>query len=145
MGFSFSKLFNKKESETLTDDTIETIIKEVEHQPYGVSRSNVLFSGLNELGGYLFFQTVVVGALNVKCKNGAKLIFKGKDFELTLDSDSLEFESSHTEVKGRYATNIDFQIEKADIKELEKAKLKEILLKVKKHEILFTKYLNPNN
>ena len=140
MGFSFSKLFHKKESDILTNDTIEAIIKEVEHQPYGVSERNVLFSGLNELGGYLFFQTVVIGALNVKCKNGAQLIFKGKDFELTLNSDSLEFESSHTEVKGRFATNIDFQIEEADIKKLEKAKLTEILLKVKKQEILFKKY-----
>jgi len=140
MGFSFSKLFNKKESETITNDTIEAIIKEVEHQPYGVSDSNVLFSGLNELGGYLFFQTVVVGALNVKCKNGAQLTFKGEDFELTLDADSLEFESSHTEIKGRYVTNIDFQVEKVDIKKLEKAKLKEILLKVKKQEVLFRRY-----
>jgi len=142
MGFSFSKLFNNKASKTLTDDTIEAIIAEVEHQPYGVSESNVLFSGLNELGGYFFFQTVVVGTLKVKCKNGAKLIFKGKDFELELNSDILEFESHHSEVKGRHVTNIDFQIEEADIKKLEKAKLTEILLKVKKQEVLFSKYVD---
>lgn len=141
MSFSFSKLFNNKTSEPKTADTIEAIIKEVEHQPYGVSESNVLFSGLNELGGYFFFQTVVVGTLKVKCKNGAKLTFKGQDFELTLNSDILEFESHHSEVKGRHITNIDFQIEESDIKSLEKAKLTEILLKVKKNEILFTKYL----
>ena len=144
MGFSFSKLFNKNNAEKATEDTIEAIISSVEHQPYGVSESNVLFSGLNELGGYLFFQTVIVGTLNVKCKNGAKLTFKGKDFDLTLASDSLEFESNHTDTKGRYVTNIDFQIEEAEIKALEKAELKEIKLKVKKHEILFTKHETDN-
>ena len=140
MGFSFSKLFNKSESHQSNEDTIEAIIASVEHKPYGTSEKNVLFAGLNELGGYLFFQTVVVGSLSVKCKNGAQLTFKGKDFELSLHSDSLEFESSHTETKGRNATNIDFQIEETDIKKLEKAELKEITLKVKKQEVLFTKY-----
>ncbi|WP_299527020.1 hypothetical protein [Winogradskyella sp.] len=140
MGFSFSKLFSKSESDVSSGDTVEAIIASVEHPPYGVSEHNVLFSGLNELGGYLFFQTVVVGTLKVKCKNGAQLSFRGKGFELTLNSDSLEFESSHTETKGRNATNIDFQIEKADIKRLEKATLNEIVLKVKHQEVLFTKY-----
>ncbi len=142
MGFSFSKLFAK--SESISNDTIEAIIAEVEHKPYGVSEKNVLFAGLNELGGYFFFQTVIVGVLNVKCKNGAQLTFKGKDFELELNSDILEFESHHSQVKGRHVTNIDFQIEETDIKTLEKAKLTEILLKVKNQEILFTKYYNTN-
>ena len=139
MGFTFSKIFSKTET---NNDTIEAIIASVEHQPYGVSESNVLFAGLNELGGYLFFQTVIVGALKVKCKNGAQLTFKGENFELQLHSDILEFESNHTEVKGRYVTNIDFQIEETDIKTLEKAKLTEILLNVKKEEILFRKYVD---
>lgn len=138
MGFSLSKIFGKTET---SEDTIEAIIASVEHQAYGVSDSNVLFAGLNELGGYFFFQTIIVGTLNVKCKNGAKLTFKGENFELTLNSDSLEFESHHTEVKGRYVTNIDFQIEESDIKALQNATLSEIILKVKKHEVLFTKYV----
>jgi len=144
MGFSFSKLFNKS-SEATSNDSIEAIIESIELEPYGVSEHNVLFSGLNELGGYFFFQTVVVGALNVKCKNGAQLIFKGQDFELTLNSDSLEFETNPTEIKGRFVTNIDFQIEEADIKQLEKAKLNEIRLKVKKQDLLFTKYTTSVN
>jgi hypothetical protein len=76
----------------------------------------------------------------VKCKNGARLTFKGKDFELTLKSDSLEFESHHTEVKGRYVTNIDFQIEEKDIKSLQNATLSDIVLHVKNKELLFSKY-----
>ena len=141
MGYSFSKLFNTAKTEQTTGDTIEAIIASVKHQPYGVSEHNVLFAGLNELGGYLFFQTVILGTLHIKCKHGAQLTFKGKNFELTLHSDSLEFASNPTETKGRYATNIDFQIEKSEIKQLEKATLNEIVLKVKKQEVLFGRYV----
>ncbi|MFP4845665.1 hypothetical protein [Winogradskyella sp. PE311] len=139
MAFSFTKLFGKAET-AQTNDTVEAIIETVENNPYGVSDTNVLFAGLNELGGYFFFQTVIVGQLSVKVKNGAVLTFIGKDFELQLNSDMPEFESDRSDVKGRYITKIDFQVEESDIKKLEKAKLKTIGLKVKKHNIVFSKY-----
>lgn len=136
MGFSFSKLFNKTET---TEDTIEAIMSSVEHQPLGISEKNVIYSGPNELGGYFLLQTAIIGTLKVKCKNGAKLTFKGNNLDLTLNSDSLEFESHHTETKGRFVTNIDFQIEKSELKKLEKLKITEIILLVKNKEIVFTK------
>ncbi|WP_400078046.1 hypothetical protein [Winogradskyella sp. R77965] len=143
MGFSLSKLFGSKTSEakSQSDDTVEAIINDVQNKPYGVAENNVLFAGLNELGGYLFFQTVIVGQLHVKSKTGAKLFFIGENFKLELDSDSLEFESDHSDIKGRSVTKIDFQVEESDIKQLETATLKSIQLKVKNHDILFTKYV----
>ncbi|MGB0980863.1 MAG: hypothetical protein ACPGUH_02065 [Winogradskyella sp.] len=141
MGFSIAKLFNTKISKPESNDSIEAILKAVENTPYGISENNVLFAGLNELGGYFFFQTVIVGELSVKCKNGASLLFSGTHFELKLESDMPEFESDRSDVKGRYLTKIDFQIEKSDIKKLEKATLKNIQLSVKKHRILFTKHV----
>ncbi|RNC86912.1 MAG: hypothetical protein ED556_05675 [Winogradskyella sp.] len=141
MGFSFSKLFGKAQQEASSSDTIEAIIDYVGQNPYGTSDRNVMFAGLNELGGYFFFETVIVGIFNVKCKHGAQLTFKGDKFELTLDSDSLEFETNPTETKGRYVTNIDFQIEKSDIETLQKSNITSINLKVKKQDILFTKYV----
>jgi hypothetical protein len=138
-----SKLFGSKTSETqsTSNDTIKAIIRDVENKPFGVSENNVLFAGLNELGGYFFFQTVIVGQLHIKCKTGAKLQFIGDNFELQLDADTLEFESEHSDIKGRSVTKIDFQIEESDIKQLETATLKSIQLKVKKHDISFTKYV----
>lgn len=139
-----SKLFSSKTSETKSHsgDTIESIISDVENKPFGVSENNVLYAGLNELGGYFFFQTVIVGQLNVKCKTGATLSFKGNNFELQLKDDMPEFESEHSNIKGRYVTKIDFQIEEADIKKLENATLKSIHIKVKKHDLFFTKYIS---
>jgi hypothetical protein len=140
MGFSFSKLFKSDNTESASNDTIETIIADVEHTPYGVSNSNVLFAGLNELGGYFFFQTVIVGSFQIKSKNGATLIFKGNNFELTLNADSQEFESDHSDIKGRYITKIDFEIEESDIEKLQNAKLNSVLLKVNKKEVSFSRY-----
>ena len=139
-----SKLFGSKTSETKSqsNDSIESIIHDVENNPFGVSEENVLYAGLNELGGYFFFQTVIVGQLNVKCKTGAKLSFLGDNFELQLDDDMPEFESEHSNIKGRNVTKIDFQIEESDVKKLEDAMLKSIQIKVKKHNLLFTKYVS---
>ena len=136
MAFSFLK--NKKNKST---DSIEAIIKDIESTPFGVSESNVLYAGLNELGGYYFFQTVIVGQLNIKTMNGAKLILKGEGIELELKSDSPEFESDPSPVKGRSITKIDFQIEESDIKTLENNRITSIQLKAKKQDILFTKYV----
>ncbi len=143
MGFSLTKLFGKKTSETQLNpqDSIEAIIKDVENKPFGISQNNVLFAGLNELGGYYFFQTVIVGQLNVKSKDGASLSIKGGDFELKLNSDMPEFESESSDIKGRNVTKIDFQVEETDIEHLENAKLSSIQLNVKKQDILFTKHV----
>ncbi|WP_458627262.1 hypothetical protein [Winogradskyella sp. PC D3.3] len=141
MAFSLSKLFGSKSSKSQPGDTVEAIINDVENKPFGVSESNVLFAGLNELGGYHFFQTIIVGELNVKAKNGAQLFFIGDNFKLQLEADMPEFESESSNIKGRNVTKIDFQIEESDVKNLEKATLRSIQLKVKKHDILFSKYV----
>ena len=141
MAFSLSKLFGKNtsKSKSKSSDTIEAIIRDVENRPFGVSENNVLFAGLNELGGYFFFQTVIVGQFNIKSKTGAKLFFSGENFELELESDSLEFESEGSDIKDRNVTKIDFQVEESDIKKLEHTKLSSIKIKCKKHEVLFIK------
>ncbi|NRD20528.1 hypothetical protein HNV08_10760 [Winogradskyella eckloniae] len=139
MAFSLSKIFGNSSSQSKTKDSVEAIIREVENQPYGVAEHNVLFAGLNELGGYYFFQTVIVGQLNVKCKTGAKLTFSGDNFELQLDSDMPEFESDRSRLKGRNITKIDFQVEESDVKKLENASLNSVQIAVKKHNLLFKK------
>ncbi|WP_407557011.1 hypothetical protein [Winogradskyella sp. 4-2091] len=144
MAFSISKIFGNKSSQSKTNDGVEAIIRDVENQPYGVAEHNVLFAGLNELGGYYFFQTVIVGQLNVKCKTGATLTFSGENFELQLDSDMPEFESDRSSIKGRNITKIDFQVEESDVKKLENATLNSVLIIVKNHKLLFEKVVIEN-
>ncbi|RZN83087.1 MAG: hypothetical protein EVB11_06195 [Winogradskyella sp.] len=122
------------------DDHTEAIIKDVENAPFGVSENNVLYAGLNELGGYHFFQTVVVGQFHIKTLKGAALTLKGENIELQLNSDMSELESDYSNVSNRSITKIDFQIEEADIKTLQNSRITSIQLKAKKQDILFTKY-----
>ncbi|RCW91477.1 hypothetical protein [Winogradskyella arenosi] len=139
MAFSIAQLFGNKTSKS--QDSIEAIINDVENNPFGVAETNVLFAGLNELGGYYFFQTVIVGDLNVKCKKGAQLTFIGDGFKLKLEADMPEFESESSDVKGRYVTKIDFQMEQSDVEKLEIATLQKIQLKVKEQDLSFAKYV----
>ena len=141
MGFSVSKLFGKKNKNKTVSDTVEAIISDIENTPFGVSENNVLFAGLDELGGYYMFKTVIVGQCKIKTMNGAELLLKSDAFELKLKSDMPELESNASSVPQRSITNIDFQVEDSDLKTLEDAKLTSIELKVKKETITFTKYL----
>lgn len=140
MGLSFSKLFSSKTEKATISDTTEHIINEIEAEPYGISNENVLYGGLNELGGYYFFQTVIVGKLKLKTKTGAQVKLSGKTCLFKLKSDMDELASEPTNVKGRWLTKIDFQIEEADIKHLSDAILSEIEIITSHNTITFKKY-----
>ena len=112
-------------------DTTEAIMKDIEHDAFAVSDSNVLYAGLNELGGYYFVQTVIVGTFKTKSKKGAQLHIQGKELDLQLNSDSEEFESDHTDVKGRFITKIDFQIEEKEAVKIDREGVDTISMRCK--------------
>ncbi len=121
-------------------DSTDAIIETIEQQPFAISEANVLYAGLNELGGYYFFQTVIVGAFHIKTKKGATLSIVGTNVRLELDSDSLEFESDPTDIKYRQITKIDFQVEAIDAAKIQQSKLQTLVLTCKKQELTFTIY-----
>ena len=63
------------------------------------------------------------------------------DFELELESDTLELESEPSQVAKRFITKIDFQIEASDIENLQSQRITELTLKTKKGDLSFTKYV----
>ncbi len=132
---------NPKAMEKLhVDDHTEAIINEIENDPFAISESNVLYAGLNELGGYYFLQTVVVGTFHIKTIKGAQLKIKGIDFEFVLDSDMVELESDHSNVSNRSISKIDFQIDEADAIKIDRTTVKELILTCKKQQITFSIY-----
>lgn len=136
---AFGQSKNTKTSKI--NDSIEAIISDIsDHEPLANSDENVLYAGLNELGGYYFFQTVVVGTFKIKTKKGAQLKIDGHDFKLELRSDSVEFESDPTDVKGRWITKIDFQIEEKDAVNIKKSQLNRLILTTKHLELNFEIY-----
>jgi len=119
-------------------DHTEAIINDIENDPFAVSETNVLYAGLNELGGYYFFQTVIVGSFHIKTIKGAQLKIVGHNFEMVLDSDMLELESEHSNVPKRSISKIDFQIEEADATKIDRSTIKQLVLTCKNHEIVFS-------
>ena len=63
------------------------------------------------------------------------------DFELELESDTLELESEPSQVAKRFITKIDFQIEASDIENMQSQIITELTLKTKKRNLSFTKYV----
>ena len=102
-----------------------------------ISESNVMYAGYNELGGYYYLQTVVVGSLKIKTKEGAKLIIESKNTSLELDADMNELESDQANPLKAYVTKVDFQIEKTDVEKLKRSNIKQIKLLIKNNEINF--------
>ena len=143
MKFSISKLkstLGGSKSQTLDENFVASIIKDVENSPFAISDENVLYAGLNELGGYYFFQTVIVGTFHIKTVKGAQLTVMGKDFEIVLDSDMVELESDATDTSKRSVSKIDFQIEKADINKIDATRIQNMVLKSKKQVVEFSIY-----
>ncbi|WP_290701917.1 hypothetical protein [Lacinutrix sp.] len=138
----FGKLFgNKKNEDNTTDDNyIETIINSSKDEPLAISNNNVMFVGYNELGGYYYLQTFIVGRLKVKTKNGATLEVEGSDYNLKLNADMPEFESEPASPLEGYVTKIDFQIEKNDVDKIKRSNVKTLTLFIKKEEHVFSIY-----
>ncbi|WP_456438609.1 hypothetical protein [Psychroserpens sp.] len=122
------------------DDHTDAIINDIDNDPFAISDSNVFYAGLNELGGYYFFQTVIVGTFHIKTVKGAQLKVLGNDFELSLDSDMIELESDHSNVTNRSISKIDFQIEEADAAKIDRSTIKKLVLTCKNEDVTFSMY-----
>jgi hypothetical protein len=143
MKFSLSKLKsaignkNSKDKNNL-DNFIEEIIKTIEQKPFASSDQNVCYLAANELAGYYFLQTIIVGKFKIKTFNGAQLAVKGKDFQLKLESDMMELVSDLYAVPNSYLTRIDFIMNKKDLPKIDKSRIHSLLLTSKKQSVEFS-------
>lgn len=143
MKFSLSKLKtalgnqNSKDKNNL-DHFIEEITKSIEQKPFASSDQNVCYLATNELAGYYFLQTIIVGKFKIKTFNGAQLTVKGEGFKLELESDMKELVSDLYAVPKSYVTRIDFIMNKKDVPKIDKSKIHSLLLTAKKQNIEFS-------
>ncbi|MEZ4802554.1 MAG: hypothetical protein R2797_07245 [Gelidibacter sp.] len=120
------------------DTHTESIINDIENEPFAISETNVMYAGLGELAGYHLLQTVIVGTFHIKTFKGAMLKIKGNDFELNLNSDMVELESDFSNVSNRSITKIDFEINEEDIPKIEKSQIQSLELSAKKERVSFS-------
>lgn len=138
----FSGFGKKQKKEEIIDDNyIETILKYSKDEPLGVSEQNVIYAGYNELGGYYYFQTYIIGAVKIKTKTGAQLLIEGHNYTLDLKSDMDEIESEQIDdvFKG-YVTRIDFEIEKEAVENIKRSTIKQLVLTCKNQKVVFSIY-----
>ena len=76
-----------------------------------ISNGGGIWTEISEINEYEFLDIHIVGFKKYKTLNGSKLIFiKGGNEIAFLESDSKEFESTHSNVSERYLTNVSFEI-----------------------------------
>ena len=143
MKFSFSKLkkaFGKSDSNEDTQEDTYTIelIKSIEQKPFAISRDNICFASANELAGYYYLQTVVVGKFKIKTFDGAQLKVLGTNFELKLDSDMMELESEPFHVPKSYMTRMDFILDESDLPKISRSQINAFVFTVKKQRVEFS-------
>lgn len=136
----FKKSFAKPDTnENMQEDTyINDIIKSIEQKPFAVSNENVCYASINELAGYYFLQTMIVGKFKIKTFDGAQLKVLGSDVEMNLESDMMELESELTNVSKSYVTRMDFTINENEIPKLDRSQVHTLKLSAKKQNLEFS-------
>ena len=143
MKFSLSKLKKafvtsqskaNPQEQNFTDD----LIKSIEQKPFAISNDNVCYASANELAGYYYLQTVIVGKFRIKTFEGAQLKVLGTDFELNLESDMRELESELYNVPKSYMTRMDFILNENDLPNMVRSKIHTLILTAKKQNLEFS-------
>ena len=145
MGFfkKIDKVFSSSSSFHLLDRNevdlhIEENIKSVGIAKYATSDYGDVYITINELGGFLMLETILVSATNVKTKKGSKLTFSTKDASLKFDSDEDRIESDFSSDANRYSTKIDYNISEEEAEVFKKTKCNSVLFEINKQEINFS-------
>ena len=145
MGFfkKIDKMFSSSTSFHLLDRNevdlhIEENIKSVGIARYATSDYGDLYLSINELGGFLMLETILVSASNVKTKKGSKLTFSTEGASLKFDSDEDRIESDYSSDANRYSTKVDYNINEEEAEVFKSTKYHSVLFEINEQEINFS-------
>jgi hypothetical protein len=131
MAFSLSNLFKKPKQIINTSEIIDQIDYK-EGTKFAENTSNKIYVDIEELGGFPYLKTVIIGDTQANIKRtGCTITFVFADEEFTLASDNTTIESNHIQNSGVYFTPIDFQLEEAEAKKIKEKKVLEIVYTIK--------------
>ena len=125
MAFSFSNLLKSKKTEIPSEN-----IPKIEFKggtKYAEDETNNVYLDFEELGGFPFIKTIIIGDVSTKIKrNGCTLTFIFENESLTLNSDNTDIESNKIKNTASYYTEIDFELNKDEADKIKKEKVKKI-------------------
>lgn len=135
--FTVSERFNLMER-TDVDIQIEEHIKTAGIHKFATSEFADLYLRVNELGGFLILETILVSATNLKSKKGSRLIFKNENELLKLASDENKIESDFSKAVNKAVTKIDYNISTEEAENFKEEKYTEVRFEINGNEILFS-------
>ena len=135
--FIASEKFNLMERSDV-DVQIEENIKKVGVDKFATSDYGDLYLRVNELGGFLILETIMVSATNLKSKKGSVLTFINGNEVLKLASDEHKIESDFSNAVKRSVTKIDYNISIEEAEYFKEEKYDEVRFEINRKEIVFS-------
>lgn len=134
MAFSFSKLLNSKKKKSIN---IPRPKMDVEGPlKYAENDENDVYISLEELGGFHFLKTYIIGEISLNEKRfGCKINFNFENENLQLDSDSTLIESTKIKQTDFYYTEIDFELNEEEATKIKNNKATQIQYNFKKNTV----------
>jgi len=136
MAFSFANIFKPKSVPNTVD--ILNAIKYKGGTKFASNETNHMYMDIEELGGFPYLKTVIIGETSVKIKRtGCTITFILKKGSITLNSDDTNIASNQIKKTQVFYTEIDFELDDADARRLKKEKIKKVLYTFKNQTVVF--------
>ena len=136
--FGNPKALQRTHVDTYTEDRIKNIsgVKIAE------SKEGQFWITFQELNGYLFMNATILSKLDLKTNTGAKIIILTKDYEIELDADEKEIDSSFSNISNTWITKVSFELSVKEREIIEDKNFEEIEYEFKKGKLRFQKVMN---
>jgi len=135
--FAVTAHFNWMER-TEVDIQIEANIKKAGILKFATSDYGDLYLRVNELGGFLILETILVSASNLKSKKGSALTFMGGNATLKFASDEHKIESDYSKSVKKSITKIDYNISAKEAEAFKEEKYDEVRFEINGNDILLS-------
>lgn len=136
MPFSFLKKSKQKE---VIDPAI--YLKAIDFKGgtlYAENATNKVYVDIEELGGFFYLKTIIIGDLSVKIKRvGCTLDLQFKKEVIRLDSDDTKVESNAIKKTPIFYTEIDFELEKEHAEKMKNGKVRSLTYTFKNQTLTF--------
>lgn len=130
MAFSFSNLLKSKKSTPISEELPKIEFKG--GTKYAEDTTNDVYLDFEELGGFPFVKTIIIGNLSTKIKRiGCTLSFIFENDSITLNSDNTDIESDQIKNTAAYYTEIDFELNEEEAEKIKNEKVTEIQYTIK--------------
>jgi len=121
----FSNLLKSKKAEIPSEK-----IPKIEFKggtKYAEDETNNVYLDFEELGGFPFIKTIIIGSISTKIKRtGCTLTFIFENDSLTLNSDNTDIESNNIKNTASYYTEIDFELNDDEADKIKREKVTKI-------------------